>query len=99
MKAVMKTVVAVASIAGVTMPAAAQPVAAGFYFGAPSVAVTVGPRPYYRGARYVWGHYYNGYFQADPHWVAYEGSYAYGPCRASFVRGDDGLVRRVRGCF
>ena len=72
MKAVMKIVVAAASsIAGATVPAAAQPAAAGFYFGAPGVAVTVGPRPYYRAARYVWGHYRYGYFQADPHWIAY----------------------------
>ena len=99
MKAMMKAVVAAAGIAGATVPAAAQPIGAGFYFGAPSVAVTVGPRSYYRGARYVWGHYYNGYFQADPHWVAYEGSYAYGPCRAITVSRDDGLVRRVRRCY
>ena len=72
MNAVMKIMVAAASIiAGATVPAAAQPAAAGFYFGAPSVAVTVGPRPYYRAARYVWGHYHYGYFQANPHWVAY----------------------------
>jgi hypothetical protein len=54
MKAVMKIVVAAASITGATVPAAAQPAAPGFYFGAPSVAVTVGPRHYYRAARYVW---------------------------------------------
>jgi hypothetical protein len=66
MKTVMNIVVAAASITGATVPAAAQPAAPGFYFGAPSVAVTVGPRHYYRAARYVWGHYHYGYFQADP---------------------------------
>jgi len=91
MKTVMKVLITAAIVAGATAPAAAQPAAAaGFFFAVPSVPVVVQPRPYYRGERYIWGHYLYGYFQADPHW---EGRYASAYC----VR-YDGLLGPVRRC-
>jgi hypothetical protein len=91
MKTVMKILIAAAIVTGATAPAAAQPAAAaGFFFAVPSVPVIGGPRRYYRGERYIWGHYLHGYFQADPHW---EGRYASAYC----VR-YDGLGDPVRRC-
>jgi hypothetical protein len=76
-------------------PAAAP----GVYFDASGVAVTVGPRAYYRhmGWSDRWGHRQYGYWLATPLLHHYD-NYALADCRTIIVRGYDGAGRRVRRC-
>jgi hypothetical protein len=75
----------------------------GVYYDAPGVAVTVGPRAYYRSSPWGdrWGHRHSGYWQAASHpRIYYNAVYAQAPthCHTVMVRRDDGSVRRVRRC-